>query len=191
MFCSIQSSSDHINPGLFAEMQGQIWAAYKLGLPHTLIKSIVVSTTQSHHREGWAYIDALPENGVCPPAADAKLPIGLHYCKRYALGPDFFFSKYRLKKNFISCEKALMKTPPSDIDTKYDYFIAPPPASGKYPGEPEKKTFSKKQAKREAFMMCGLISAVNEASLYFKKNNCGPDANFDRTYTIKNDPSKY
>jgi hypothetical protein len=68
-----------VNPGLFAEMQGFIWATFKLKLPHSLIKSIVVSTTETKHREGWAYIDALPEDQVCPSSADAKLPIGLHY----------------------------------------------------------------------------------------------------------------
>ena len=182
---------DHINPGLFAEMQGFIWATYKLNLPHTLIKSIVVSTTQSHHREGWPYVDALPDNEVCAPPASAKLPIGLHYCGRYALGPDFFFSKYRLKKNFLNCEKNLMLPPPLDIGTTYDYFIAPPPASGKPPKVSEKKTFSKKQAKREAFMMCGLINAVNGAATHYKKHNCGSDANFNKVYTIKNDPGKY
>lgn len=167
---------DHINPGLFAEMQGFIWATYKLGLPHTLIKSIVVSTTETPHREGWAYVDALPDNEVCAPPASAKLPIGLHYCSRYALGPDFFFSKYRLKKNFLDCRKNLMLPPPLDIGTTYDYFVAPPPASGKPPQKVEKKTFSKRQTKREAFMMCGMISAVNEAATYYKKYNCGADA---------------
>ena len=181
---------DHVNPGLFAEMQGFIWATYKLNLPHTLIKSLVVSTTLTPHREGWAYIDELAENEVCAPSASAKLPIGLHYCKRYALGPDFFFSKYRLKKDFLKCQGNLLMLPPLDIGQQYDYFIAPPPASGKPPAEPEKKTFNKKQAKREAFMLCGMISAVNEAATYWKKHNCGSKGNFDKVYTIKNNPSK-
>jgi len=182
---------DHVNPGLFAEMQGYIWATYKLGLPHTLIKSIVVSNTETPHREGWSYVDALPNDQVCDPPPTANLPIGLHYCGRYAVGPDFFFSKYRLKKNFLSCEKNLMMPPPRDIGTQYDFFIAPPPASGKPPKEPEKKTFSKKRVKREAFMMCGLIDSVNEAATYYKKHNCGDMANYNKVYTIKNDPGRY
>lgn len=183
---------DHVNPGLFAEMQGFIWATYKLNLPHALIKSIVVSNPETPHREGWAYVDALPDDEVCaPPSASTKLPIGLHYCKRYALGPDFFFSKYRLKKNYLACEKNLLMPPPTDIAIKYDYFIAPPPASGKPPQEVEKKTFTQKRAKREAYMMCGLISAVNEAAIYYKQQNCGVNANYNKVYTIKNDPSKY
>lgn len=178
------------NPGLFAEMQGYIWATYKLKKPHTFIKSIVVSTTTGN-REGWPYIDQLPDDQVCSPPQSAKLPIGMHYCKRYALGPDYFFSKYRLKKNFLNCEKNLMKRPPKDIGTQYDYFIAPPPATGKVEKNPEKKSFSHKQAKREAFMLCGMINAVNEAAIYYKKNNCGDKGNFNETYTIRNDPTKY
>jgi hypothetical protein len=111
--------------------------------------------------------------------------------KRYALGPDYFFSKYRLKKNFLVCDKDLLEDPPSDIATRYDFFIAPPPAHGKTPSNPEKKTFSKSQAKREAFMMCGLISAVNEAAIYWKKHNCGDEANFNKVYTVKKDPTQY
>ena len=184
---------DHINPGLFAEMQGFIWATYKLHLPHTLLKSIVVSTTVSQHREGWAYVDALPDNQVCAPPALAKLPIGLHYCKRYALGPDFFFSKYRLKKNFLQCSTPLLLPPPLDIGAQYDYYIAPPPAkSPKNVQDREKKSFSKKQAKREAFMLCGMISAVNDAATYFKQHMCdGEEANFQKIYTIANNPGNY
>ena len=69
-----------------------------------------------------------------------------------------------------------MLPPPLDIGTTYDYFEAPPPASGKPPHKIETKFFSKKRAKREAFMMCGMISAVNEAATYYKKHNCGNDA---------------
>ena len=38
-------------------------------------------------REGWAFVDALPDDQVCDAAKrsnDTKLPIALHYCKRYA-----------------------------------------------------------------------------------------------------------
>lgn len=85
-------------PKLFAEMFGYIHAAVQLNLPHTLVKSMVVSTTKSRDREGWSLIDALPDDRLCDPPVDAPMPIGLHYCKRYLLGKQFF-SKYRMKKN--------------------------------------------------------------------------------------------
>jgi hypothetical protein len=166
-------------------------ATYKLKLPHTLVKSLVVSNTERKNREGWAYVDALPDKGVCYPSPSAPLPIALHYCGRYAMGPDFFFSKYRVKKNFLTCETPLMAVPPSDIDTRYDYMIPPPNPAGKPNNKPEKKIFNKHQVKRETFMMCGLISAVNEAATYYKQQNCGSDANFEKTYTVRKDPSKY
>jgi peptidyl serine alpha-galactosyltransferase len=184
---------DHIHPGLFAEMQGFIWATFKLNLPHTLIKSIVVSDTPGQHREGWAYIDNLPDTEVCVPSkAITALPIGLHYCKRYGLGPDFFISKYRIKKNFLTCEQNLLMPPPRNIHTMYDYFIKPPPSHGK-PIEHEERTIFKNpnQAKREAFMLCGLIEAFNEAASYFKTHNCRPGANFNKIYTIHNDPKDH
>jgi peptidyl serine alpha-galactosyltransferase len=181
---------DAVNPGLYAEMQGYIWATYKLSLPHTLIKSIVVSTTETNHREGWAYIDNLPEEEVCVPShAITALPIGLHYCQSYAVGPEFFFSKYRIKKNFLTCDKNLLMTPPKDIHKQYDYFVQPPQKDGS--GEQKKNPLSPKQAKREAFMLCGMIDAVNEAATYYKTNNCGKDANFNKVYTIHNDPGKW
>jgi peptidyl serine alpha-galactosyltransferase len=184
---------DHINPGLFAEMQGYIWATFKLNLPHTLIKSLVVSDTPSQQREGWAYIDNLPNNETCIPSqAIQALPVCLHYCKRYGLGPDFFLSKYRIKKNFLTCKQNLLMPPPRDIHTKFDYFIKPPQANGKPADEPSKTTFKNPlQAKREAFMLCGLIDAFNEAASYFKTHDCGSEANFNKVYTIHKDPKDH
>ncbi|GAX14325.1 hypothetical protein FisN_1Hh525 [Fistulifera solaris] len=75
-----------IQDDIFAEMVGLIIATVQLELPFTFIRSLVVSTTESVDREGWSYIDALPDDQVCRPAASARLPVGLHYCKRYMLG---------------------------------------------------------------------------------------------------------
>lgn len=82
-------------PNLFAEMFGLVIAAVHLNLPHTLVKSIVVSNTQTPLREGWAFVDDLPDESVCHVESWAqipKMPIILHYCGRYMLG-KFFFSK--------------------------------------------------------------------------------------------------
>lgn len=84
-----------------------------------------------------------------------------------------------------------MARPPNNIGTQFNYFVAPPPASGKEKDNPEKKTFTPKQAKREAFMLCGMIDAVNDAAIYYKQHNCDGKGNFNETYTIRNDPSKY
>jgi len=67
-------------------MYGFIIATVKLNLPFTFIKSIVVSTTMTGNREGWDYVDKLPDDKICDPPPSAPLPIVLHYCKRYLLG---------------------------------------------------------------------------------------------------------
>jgi hypothetical protein len=186
-----------IHPKLFAEMFGYIFATTQLNLPHTLLKSLVVSTTETPNREGWSYVDALPEDKVCLPSTTQglPLPVGLHYCKRYML-EEWFFSKYRLKKKYISCETPLLTPPPLDLATrKYTRSIQPPPNGHKFkadePWNPVPTTFSATRAKREAFMICGLISAVNEAAIHFKKTFCHGTANMAMNYTFFSDPGSY
>jgi hypothetical protein len=176
-------------PKLFAEMYGLIIAKTQLNLPHTLVKSIVASTTTTDVREGWQFVDALPDDLVCDVNSwkTADLPIVLHYCKRYLLG-KWFFSKYRLKKNFISCDMPLLTPPPKDTATLgYDYWVRPPPDQGSS-HEMEIRNITKKQAKREAFMLCGLISAVNEAARYYKLQHCASGANLTESYNFHDNP---
>jgi hypothetical protein len=84
-------------PQLFAEMYGFVIATVMLQLPFQMIQSIVVSTTSATNREGWSFVDAIPDTDVChiPVRATSgsivssnalpKLPIGLHYCGIYLL----------------------------------------------------------------------------------------------------------
>jgi hypothetical protein len=180
-----------IHPKLFAEMFGYIIATTQLHLPHTLIRSIVVSTTTTSTREGWPYVDAIPPDQLCSPHPTAALPVGLHYCKRYLLD-TWFFSKYRLKKKFISCETPLLTMPPLDLGNRNITFSLPPPPHGHDPpkdGEwvPGKLRVLPRQAKREAFMLCGMISAVNEAAIHFKQTACNGTANMATNYTFFSD----
>jgi hypothetical protein len=107
------------------------------------------------------------------------------------------FSKYRIKKNIMSCDKNLLKPPPDDLVPNVDYMIAPPRSDGKDAATytEVRQTISVKRAKRENFMLCGMISAVNEALRFFKQQACGkngaPVANLNETYTIHDDPSDY
>jgi hypothetical protein len=93
-----------VYPQLFAEMYGFILATVQLELRMTLIRSIVVSGNPPRaaaDREGWPYIDALPDDQVCQPISlresnNNKLPIILHYCQEYNLGKvRWFFSSSR------------------------------------------------------------------------------------------------
>jgi hypothetical protein len=95
----------------------------------------------------------------------------------------------------MDCDKNLMKLPLDDIFPRLDYAISPPRADLK-----DAKTYHEvrdpinaKRAKREAFMLCGMISAVNEALRYYKQHACGrdgaPAGNLKEIYTIHDDPS--
>ena len=153
-----------------------------------MIKSLVVSTTGAGNREGWPYIDAIPNDKVCSPD-DAPLPVGLHYCKRYLLG-KWFFSKYRLKKKYISCETPLLKPPPLDLAAQnYTSALSPPP-HGHDGSEwnPVPRLFTASQAKREAFMLCAMIRKINEAAIHFKTTACDGKANLVKKYTFWEDP---
>jgi hypothetical protein len=77
----------NVYPHLFAEMYGLIFAGVELNLPFTFIRSIVVSDTWAvFSREGWPLVDALKDEELCDVPASTRMPIALHYCKRYVLG---------------------------------------------------------------------------------------------------------
>lgn len=168
---------------------GLIIAAVHLNLPHTLVKSIVVSEIDTDDREGWAFVDALPDEDVCNVdkwSNNPRMPIILHYCGRYALG-KFFFSKYRLKKHYISCEAPLLTMPPPHAHQILRFWARPPPDRGQT-HEMTVKNVTAKKAKREAFMLCGLIHSVNEAARYYKTNHCNGTGNFSEIYNFHDDP---
>jgi hypothetical protein len=85
-----------VYPHLFAEMYSFIIATVALKLPFSLTRSIVVSSTESANREGWPFVDSIPDHDICRvptmaatgsvPIEAPVLPTGLHYCKRYLLG---------------------------------------------------------------------------------------------------------
>jgi hypothetical protein len=168
---------------------GLVIAAVQLDLRHTLVKSIVVSSTESTVKEGWLFVDKLSDEDVCDVdswSKNPRMPIVLHYCHGYHLG-KFFFSKYRLKKKYISCDAPLLTMPPKGVHKKYQYWERPPPDMG-FSHEMEVKNISFVVAKREAFMLCGLISAVNEAARYFKSQHCNGTGNFAEIYNFHDDP---
>jgi peptidyl serine alpha-galactosyltransferase len=195
-------------PHLFSEMYGFIIATVMLKLPFHMTQSIVVSTTSANNREGWPMIDSIPDQDICripvaatggrpSPSVDLPLlPTGLHYCGIYLLEKSMF-SKYRVKKNIMNCEKGLMTLPSMDVYPKYKYKIYPPRADLKDATSytEVKKNIDSTMAKREAFMACGMISALNEALRFYKRQACGvngrPPANFNETYTIHGDPTNY
>jgi hypothetical protein len=109
-------------------------------------------------------------------------------------GAQWFFSKYRLKKNIMKCEKKLLRPPPKNLLGMYDYSISPPRADLKDKNtytEVRSTSFGKKRAKREVFMFCGMVSAVNEALRFHKQHACGGLENLNETYSVHDDPTDW
>lgn len=194
-WCEYAPRVVQVHPELFAEMFGFIFATVQLKMPFTLLKSLVVSNTKERHREGWSFIDALPVEQVCDPPLDGrtKLPVALHYCQRYLHGP-MFFSKYRVKKNILNCEKRLLQRPPDPFVDQFNYTVLPPLAdlSDRNKYQPIHVFQDSQHGKREAFMLCALIKSVNEALIHHKQLACpNGTANLEMTYTVYNDPSNF
>jgi len=153
-------------PHLLAEMFAFCIAAAHLKLPHQMIDSLMVSATHMGG-EGWPLVDKIPIDGMCEFAKSPQhdtyaVPSLIHYCQRYAIG-DWFFSKRKMVKDFFTCESPLLILPPTDIVNEKDYR--------QLPGE-ARKELSEKERKREGFVVCTLLAALNDAAIYFKEQQC-------------------
>mmetsp|Transcript_673 Transcript_673/g.938 ORF Transcript_673/g.938 Transcript_673/m.938 type:complete len:491 (-) Transcript_673:55-1527(-) len=159
-------------PHLLAEMFAYCFAAAHLNLPHRVAQSFMVSDPGAGG-EGWKLVGQMKKD-VCTPPPDI-LPHVLHYCQRYMLG-KWFMNKYRLRKDFISCEAPLLKEPPPDINSKFDYQITP---------EGERREFKMKTGPdRQAFMLCNVIPRLNQAAAYYKENHCNGNGFLNKSYTF-------
>jgi hypothetical protein len=124
-------------------------------------------TAMTADGEGWSYIDSLSGADLCLLQRDPEiLPNVFHYCQRYGLG-TWMFGKHRLPKNFVSCEQPLMKEPPDDIALQYNYTL--------WPDGTSRYNWSEVQTKRNAFAMCHMIRAVNDAASHFKRKHCSAE----------------
>eukprot|EP00554_Chaetoceros_debilis_P000798 CAMPEP_0194093038 /NCGR_PEP_ID=MMETSP0149-20130528/48929_1 /TAXON_ID=122233 /ORGANISM="Chaetoceros debilis, Strain MM31A-1" /LENGTH=498 /DNA_ID=CAMNT_0038778193 /DNA_START=124 /DNA_END=1620 /DNA_ORIENTATION=+ len=170
-------------PYLMAEMYAYCIAAAHLKLPHQILTSLMVSDGSIRRGEGWELVEKIPDDDLCKPSveSDYVLPSVLHFCQRYIVG-KWFWGKRKMPKDIFTCEMPLLKSPPEDLPT-YDYFIPPSPHRPK----DERKTFGNRfKGKFDAFMLCQLTSAVNEASTFYKKHNCDDSRStrYDLTYNL-------
>jgi len=162
-------------PHLLAEMYAYCIAAAHLELPHTLYKSLMVSNTEVQE-EGWSAIDKTEPEDICELGTTSVThlprpgPVLLHHCQRYMLA-DWFFGKRRVPHDLFSCTKSLLKIPPKELGSLYGYII-PPPDQGTNGPPRKKRDISPQRAKREAYMICALTKALNDASTFFKGRHC-------------------
>jgi hypothetical protein len=102
---------------------------------------------------------------------------------------------YTVKKNIMNCDRNLILPPPENLTGVYNYSVAPPRADLKdkdtYVEEHKELYRGAFSGKREYFMLCGIIRSVNEALTHHKKAACGESANFNKTYTVYNDPTNH
>merc|ERR1712032_295327 len=88
----------------------------------------------------------------------------IHLCQRYILGRSFY-SKRKIPTDIFSCSQSLLKSPPINLSSLYDYRIPP--------GNTEEKQMIKNpQVKREAYMICYLTKVTNDAALFYKYRHC-------------------
>jgi len=180
-------------PHLLGEMFAYCIAAAHLRLPHTLFSTGMVSNTEmSSTEEGWSLIDTVETTDQCKfskkiiqtstipsprSTNDGTAPLVVHYCQRYGLG-SWFFGKRRVPKDFFSCSTPLLISPDEDLrHTEYDYWIPPPPNGKGTPPEPKRIISNLVRRKREAFILCFMIRAMNEASIFLKQHHCTDGGN--------------
>ena len=161
-------------PYLLAEMFAYCLAAAHLKLAHQTASSFMISDVGvGAGGEGWGYVDQIPDDEICSPNISVEeLPNVIHFCQRYGLG-NYFFGKRRLPKDFLSCEAPLLREPTlNEIRTDH---VDWPTGDG--------KDWSKEHGKRNRFVLCHLIPALNAAAEYYKKHNCEADqANLERSF---------
>jgi hypothetical protein len=73
----------------------------------------------------------------------------------------------------MDCDKALLEKPPRDIVRQFNYSITPPSKNESGWMAEKQVPANSVEVKREAFMICGLTHAVNEALRYHKRHSCG------------------
>jgi len=148
----------------------------------------------TNHDEGWEAIDSVQPEEVCqhvrsdihtdPAAAEwaAKLPNVIHYCQSYFLGPYFFY-KRNLPSDILSCEHPLLKDP---LDHEGVGFAAMYNSS-LMPNN-ELKLLTPKDRNRHAFMLCYIITTMNDALTYWKQHHCS--GNFRKEFAFHSEKPK-
>ena len=155
-----------VSPQFMAEMYGYCLAAAHLNIPQQLAYGMMISDIPSE-QEGFYFLkDAEP--GAIGDAAARKalpnVPHVLHFCHRYAIG-EHFISKHMIPDLITSCDTPLVKLPPKDIAlTNYSHY-----------GDDSVEIWqdkTRKQQYRNAYMICTLLQALHDASLYYKQKHC-------------------
>jgi hypothetical protein len=169
------------------EMYGYILSIIHIGVKQTALENYIVS-----HPDTWGeateWIDNLTELENPCVYYPEKLPVNLlpniiHYCQTYKV-KNWYWSKYIVPKNILTCESDLFKEPPpslwTDIFEEYKNNITKIEKKEIVKLNDLKKNMLKE--KRNTFFICSIIKSINRMLLDFKKNTC--ISGFNSSYTI-------
>jgi len=170
-------------PHLLAEMYAYCIAAAHLELPHMLIDSLMVSSA-GVGGEGWKFVKDIPAGEVCEFAASSSnpnhgvhpVPSVIHYCQHYAVD-RYSWGKRRVPHGIFTCGHPLLVEPPGDLGSGRYLSMIP---NGR--GEGQRKGMTAEKEKMEAFMVCALTRATNDAMVYFKTNHCQDGGNTKKAF---------
>jgi hypothetical protein len=118
-------------------------------------------------------VDALDTDHICELSKDlvtgdesmlsSSVPSVIHFCQRYFLVGNWFFSKYNAPTNIFECDSPLFEEPPDNLKaTEIDWAVT---------STKQRHELDPQEAKRYAFMICALTAAVNDTSIFFKKQH--------------------
>ena len=171
-------------PHLLAEMYAYCIAAAHLGLPHMMIDSLMVSSA-GVGGEGWPLVNDIPSEEVCtfaqhPDNDKYPVPNVVHYCQRYAVD-KYFWGKRKTPHSIFTCDAPMLVDVPPDLGSGRYLKVYP---QGKKDGKP--REIDARKEKQDAFMLCGLTAATNDAMIYFKDRHCGDVGGGERgrTYSM-------
>lgn len=148
-------------------------------LPHYTMLHYMLSNTEMDD-EGWKWVDALGDD-VCQPPVDGIYYPGkpmatiMHYCQFFRAG-EIGFQKRRIPGNIFKCDSPLLASLPPDLG-KVDYKNR----------DGDIIKLSRKQARRNAFSLCVVHSAINRMLIDYKKIHCGSNANLNMTLNLAKD----
>lgn len=145
---------------------------------HVSVVNFMVSDIDSNS-EGWNTIDNMEDESCSTDGPneiffkDIDLPNVLHYCQFYRIG-DLGFHKRRLSKTFLNCEYPMFL----EIDPRVSLL--------NYKNrEGEKVSLSRRQSRRQTFMLCIIHRALNDMLTYYKEKMCSPDTiNYSKTVNL-------
>ena len=171
-------------PFFMSEMYAYCTAASHLGLRHQLSIGFMVSDTKVRNSEGWGFLDDVSRADSCEPKIPQnELPVVFHFCQRYGLG-RWFVGKYKLPEDFFTCEAPMLRVPPRDVGSQFDWYI--------FPNLQDKENFTMKNdtngIKYNSYSLCTMIDSLNEAASHYKKHHCkGDTGNYDKSFVFFKD----